>query len=369
MEVTYSSDVDAGVRETLASTASADSVEGILLLATPDLKPQSPEFEALLADISVPIFGGIFPEIIYRGEKQDTGALTVGLSSKPDVTTVSDLSDPETSFSDALDPNLPSQGYETALVFVDAHATNIEAFIETLFRTYSVELNFVGGGAGTLEVDQQSCLFTNEGVIEDGAIVAALPEPMEIGVKHGWQEIAGPFRVTDADGSTLNTLDGKSAFSVYRDVIEDHSRTIVTEENFFEVAKSYPFGISRMAAEEIVRDPFAVSEDGSITCFGEMPEGEFVTVLEGDPDSLIAAAQTAYDHALNGSNPPEALFFFDCISRVLYLKSAFDRELAVVRPGDVPVFGALTIGEIANDGAGHLDYYNKTAVVGAMSNV
>jgi len=369
MEVTYSSDVDAGFRETLLSTADLGSVEGVLVLSTPDLELQSPAFESVLADLSVPIFGGIFPEIIYRGEKKATGALTVGLSSKPDVTTVSDLSDAETSFREALDPDLPSKGYETAFVFVDAHATNIEAFIEALFRTYSVELNFVGGGAGTLDADNQPCLFTNEGVLEDAAIVAAVPEPMEIGVKHGWQEIAGPFRVTDAEGSTLTTLDGKPAFSVYRDVIEAHSGTVVTEANFFEVAKSYPFGISRMAAEEIVRDPFAVGEDGSITCFGEMPEGQFVTVLQGDPDSLIAAAQTAYDHALSGTDPTAALFFFDCISRVLYLESAFDRELAAVKPDELPVLGALTIGEIANDGAGHLDYYNKTAVVGAMSDV
>jgi len=124
-----------------------------------------------------------------------------------------------------------------------------------------------------------------------------------------------------------------------------------------------------MAAEQIVRDPYRVAADGSMTCFGEMPEGEFVTVLQGDPDSLVAAAQAAHDHALSGARRPDALCVFDCVSRMLYLDEEFDRELDAVRSETLPLFGALTIGEIANDGSGHLDYYNKTAVVGALSDV
>ena len=365
MEVTYSAAVGAEFRETLASTANADTVEGILLLAAPDPELRSAAFESTLRELPVPVFGGIFPEILHDGLKTEAGAVIVGLPSEPIVTTVPGLSDGEASFREQFDPDLPARGYETAFVFVDTHATAIGELIEALFRTYSVELNFVGGGAGTLEA-QGPCLFTNEGVIEDAAVVATLPEPMEIGVNHGWQEIAGPFRVTDAEGSTLKALDGKPAFSVYRDVIADASGETVSEENFFEVAKSYPFGIGRMATEQIVRDPYSVS-DGSMSCFGEMPEGEFVSVLEGDPDSLVDAAETAHDHALSGESTPEALCVFDCVSRVLYLEDEFDRELDALRSETLPLFGALTIGEIANDGSGHLDYYNKTAVVGALT--
>jgi hypothetical protein len=54
---------------------------------------------------------------------------------------------------------------------------------------------------------------------------------------------------------------------------------------------------------------------------------------------------------------------------VLYLEDKFERELSAVKTDDTPMIGALTIGEIANDGYGHLDYYNKTAVVGAAEEV
>ena len=368
MTVTSTAVPSDDLQETLVSTASTEGVNGICLLATPDETLSTDAFASTLQTLSVPIFGGIFPEIIHDGTNTDSGALVVGLSAEPVVTTVEGLSDPETAFRDALDPRLPARGYETAFVFVDAYSEQIEQFIEALFRTYSVDLNVIGGGAGTLDDERTPCLITNEGVVEDAAVIAAVHAPTTVGVNHGYSEIAGPFRVTAAEGSTLHELDGRPAFDQYSDAIERHAGRTVTPETFFEVAKSHPFGISRLDGEQLVRDPFAV-DDGSMSCFGAVPEGEFLSVLAGDADSLIEAARTAADHATSGSLEPDALLFFDCISRVLYLESTFDRELAAVTDHELPVVGALTIGEIANDGAGHLDYYNKTAVVGAIQDV
>ena len=58
-----------------------------------------------------------------------------------------------------------------------------------------------------------------------------------------------------------------------------------------------------------------------------------------------------------------AVFFIDCISRVLFLKDRFPEEIHAVRHKGLPLFGACTIGEIANSGKDYLEFYNKTAVV------
>lgn len=362
MDLSYVETID-DVTDAVTATVTADHVEGLMLFAAADDRPAE-LFEDVLGSLDVPVFGGIFPELIYRGEKVTTGAVVCGLTTEPQVTTVPGLSDPEAEYGAHLDPDLPVEGYETAFVFVDAYATEIERFIDSLFRTYSVEFNYIGGGAGSLDMEQQPCLFTGDGVVEDSAVVAAVSSPLELGVKHGWQEIAGPFRVTDADGPTLNSLDGTPAFSVYSDVVDDHAGRAVTRDNFFEIAKGYPFGVARIEGEQIVRDPFEVTDEGGLNCFGDVPEGEFVHILEGDPDSLVNAAQQATTAAQGDETTADTLFFFDCISRVLYLEEAFDRELAHATVAGTEMVGALTIGEIANDGAGHLDYYNKTAVVG-----
>ncbi|WP_299263350.1 FIST signal transduction protein [Halorientalis sp.] len=367
MRISYAETMDVAKDEG-KRIASAPDIEGLALF-TASVDSFDSSFEAFLRNLDVPVFGGLFPELIYRGEKKESGTVVCGLTTPPDVTTVPELSDPTQEYTNYLHPDLPVEGYETAFVFVDAYATNVERFVESLFRTYSVELNYIGGGAGTLETEQQPCLFTGDGVIEDSAVVAAVDSPLQLGVKHGWQEIAGPFRVTDADGPTLQTLDGAPAFSVYKETVDEHASAELTRDDFFETAKEYPFGIARIDSEQIVRDPFEVTDDDGLSCFGDVPSGEFVNILEGQPESLIDAAAKAKEQTGADEADAEALFFFDCISRVLYLNDEFERELDSVRTDGTPTVGALTIGEIANDGSGHLDYYNKTAVVGSVDRI
>jgi len=344
--------------ETLSAFDDDPSVRGIVILATAASAPAPEDVDPALRDLSVPVFGGIFPEILHEGEKYDSGAVVAGLAVDPEVTVVRDLSDPGTDFAAAL-PDHP--GGETAFVLVDAYATRIEDFITSLFNAYGLDVNYVGGGAGSLSEEGSPCLFTGEGLLADAAIFATVDPPTSVGVRHGWEDIAGPFRVTAADGPTLAELDGEPAFEVYRRVVEADADISIDPAEFFEVAKSYPFGLSRLDGEKIVRDPFEVGEDGALTCFGKVPEGEFVHILKGRRDSLVAAAGEAYETAARGDADGDVLFF-DCISRVLYLEDAFAEELDAVGGTDSPVLGALTVGEIANDGQGHLDYYNKTAV-------
>lgn len=358
MDVAYCETAGEEFRSTVAEFDNDPAVKGLLILATPSetLTPES--VDEMLHGLSKPVFGGIFPEILFEDEVHDEGVLVVGLAVEPAVTTITAADADELA---EIDP----AAYSTAFVFVDAYADDGEAFIDQLFNSFGVGYTYLGGGAGSLSGAQPS-LFTNDGLIDDAAVVALIEPESSIGVEHGWTEIGGPFEITDADGRVVNTLDGRPAYELYAEVIERETDWRVDREQFFEVAKSHPFGISRLGAERIVRDPFEVTDDDGLVCFGELPEGEFVHILQGDPETLVSAAGRAYETATDAAPSATALVVFDCISRAQYLGSEFDRELAAIST-DGGAIGALTIGEVANDGEGHLDYYNKTAVVGAVS--
>ena len=371
MEAAYCRTTGSEFRSTLQEFDADPAVEGLLVLATPDDAFTPATIDETLRELSTPVFGGLFPNVIHEGEAHADGAIVAGLAVRPAVETITDADEPISTGGESIttdaDPIATSGDgdYETAFVFVDAFADDGDRFVRQLFNAYGVEYTYIGGGAGTLDGDTRHCLFTNDGLVGDAAVVARITAGSTIGVEHGWTDIGGPFEITAADGRRLETLDGQPAYDRYAAIIDAETDRTVTKTNFFEVAKSHPFGISRLDAERIVRDPFEVDDDGSLRCFGALPEGEFVHVLQGDTESLVAAADRAHAAASEGASTDSALITFDCVSRAQYLESAFDRELAALSQRGSTI-GALTIGEVANDGRGHLEYYNKTAVVGAI---
>jgi hypothetical protein len=216
---------------------------------------------------------------------------------------------------------------------------------------------------------QKPCLFTNKGLIQDSALLAMLDMDSGVGVSHGWKEISDLYRVTESDRNVIKTLNSRPAFQVYREVVESHSNEVFKEDNFLDIAKRYPFGISKLGTEKIVRDPFVLGEDDSLTCVGEVPKGAYVHILTGDVSSLVDAAskaRTLGENAFKTKSANKTILFIDCISRVLFLEDEFGQELNAVSREATPLIGALTLGEIANSGKDYLEFYNKTSVIGVL---
>ena len=153
-------------------------------------------------------------------------------------------------------------------------------------------------------------------------------------------------------------------------------RTIIARENigaydnFFEIAKGYPFGIVRSGDEHVIRDPLTVNENGELVCVGQVEENTLVSIMKGNKDSLIIAAEEAAIESMKKAINPKKAIIVDCISRILFLEEKFNLELDKItsvlreRSPIISISGALTLGEISSYGNGYLEFYNKTVVVG-----
>lgn len=359
-----------GLERALREQAARADVAGLLVLACHDngFAPQA--FNPLVGSIGKPLFGGLFPQILQGAERLTRGSIVLGLVRPPRIRVLAQLSDPSLDLALELEDALALESFErpTLFVFVDGYAKRIAGLINALFENFGLDANYLGGGAGSLEAGTSTpCVFTQEGLLADAAVLAQLDWPAGIGVAHGWEPISEPIKVTQSDHNRLIELNYRPAFEVYREAISEHSATPLCAANFLELATAYPFGIRKMGGEVVVRDPIVLTEEGTLVCVGEIPQSSFVHILHGNTDGLIAAAglakQLSSEALAAGAGAGELRIFIDCISRVLFLRDEFDRELAVVND-ETPLIGALTLGEIANAGEDFLEFYNKTSVVG-----
>ncbi len=347
-------------------------VKGVVVLACDANGWSAEQLDPWLKSFKLPIFGGIFPQVIFEQNNYATGTVLVGLAAAPEIICVNGLDNPKAVYEDQLIPFADTWaatekfGAETFVVFVDGLSKRITALIEAMFYSFGLHRNFIGGGAGSLSFQQKPCLLTPQGLLENSAVIAKLPVACGTGVAHGWQTISEGLKVTEAEGTLLKTLDWRPAFEVYRELVEAHSGRKFADVEFFELAKSYPFGITRLDTEVIVRDPLMKNASDGLICVGEVPAGCFVRILNGNPETLIMAARKARELAetsLPHPGQPATAFIIDCISRVLFLEKRISEELAAAA-GNHRLFGAMTLGEIANNGRDYLEFFNKTTVVG-----
>lgn len=316
---------------------------------------------------NVRFMGGIFPKVIHNNSLFDSGIVINTLIDVVHLDVVKDISQraykiPKIQFHE-------NENY-SLFTYVDGLTSNISKYLSQLYEAYGMQTNYFGGGAGSLSLIQKPCVFSNEGFFEDAAIFCIMKMTSRIGVKHGWSKVDGPFIVTKASGNIIKEINWESPFAIYKRVVENHSNLKFDEDNFFDIAKGYPFGILKNDAECIVRDPLKVTKNGELVCVGELEDNTLVDILNGNEKSLISAAKSAVEDSLKFADHPKKAFIIDCISRILFLEDQFTNELNAITDTikakfpDISIAGALTLGEISSYGEGYLEFYNKTVVVG-----
>lgn len=352
--------------QTLGALAAQSEVRGLLVLCGDDNGFTPAMLDPVLQGLDKPVFGGIFPRLIFADRHYARGSIVVGLATTPDIRCIGSLSDPERDIDQAVAALADLRNAAgSLLLFVDGFAQRIGDLIGSLFEHLGLGMNQIGGGAGSLSLTQKPCLISNAGLLQDAALVVQLAMASSIGTGHGWRIVSDSIKVTGARHNTILSLNYRPALEVYRETVAAHGGIEPGPENFFALAKAYPFGICKLGSEVVVRDPVSVGTDGSLTCVGEIANGSFIHVLHGDPADLIGAAASAAARATAGGRRGELRLFIDCISRVLFLGERFAEELAAVQ-GSEPLIGVLAIGEICNNGRDYPEFLNKTAVLGLL---
>ncbi|MDZ7925132.1 MAG: FIST C-terminal domain-containing protein [Marinagarivorans sp.] len=350
----------------------AAGAQSLMVLACEDNGLTTADWNLWLRALELPVFGGVFPQIIYGDQLLSTGVLLVGLRIPIEIHCIALPANPKTDWHQQLhDCGFDSTQNPTVMVMVDGLSSNIENLLEALYSNLDSgsDSRAVGAGAGSLSFTSTPCLFSAAGIITDSAMLMLLPAVCYLGVAHGWEIFAGPFLVTQAQGNQVQSLNYKPAFGVYREAVEHNCDARFDNQAFSEISQNYPLGIINADGDLLVRDPITL-DGNALVCVGEVPPNAMVYLLSGEPENLIAASAKAARTALSArpvtDNAPTA-FLFDCISRRTFLKDQYPQQLAAVlgqfdHP-DTLLVGALSLGEIASTGCGPIELLNKSTVI------
>lgn len=329
------------------------------------------DFEAvspLFKELGVPVFGGVFPGVIYENTWHGEGVVGCSIIRPVSLQVVRNLGSYE-----GLAESKMYGPARTFLIIVDAMASNISSFLGLLYETHRGKVNFIGGGAGRLMLDSEPVLFTAEEYYTGGALLIEIQCCVGVGVTHGWEPMFGPLVANRTSGNALIELNWEPALINYSEILGEKFGTKINQHNFFEFAKHHPFGMVKIDENIVVRDPIRIDEYNNIILVGgEVPENSVLMILKGNPASLIKAAGEAASTAQarfeeHTGNTGQGALVINCISRVLYLGDDMARELRTIRsniPTDLCVFGFLSLGEIASYGDRYIEFYNKTTVIG-----
>lgn len=353
---------DQSLMSALDAMAQNEKVQSIILYIgehfnfDPDLLSQQ------LKSIQKTVIGGVFPEVIMNGRRKGDSAILLGMSIPMSYVVIKDLDENILMNEMAMKFKEEIVERSTFFIFVDALMRDKNVLFDSIYNNFGSIPNYVGGGTGTLKFEPTPCVVTNEGILQGVALVASVAQKIKIGVAHGWSAISRQMKVTESSNNEIISLDWKPVMDVYQEVVERHSQKRFDYDDFFNCVKSYPIGIKKLNNIMTVRDPFK-TEDGRLFLLDDIEEGSYIQILYGDLDTLIEGAAVARKKAEDESVEQGNTLIIDCISRSLFMGEEFTKELQELDPMSNS-FGALTLGEIANNGDEYLDIFNKTAVVG-----
>lgn len=255
------------------------------------------------------------------------------------------------------------------LVFPDGVTGNSTALLRGIEAGVSSPLAIVGGAAGEFHRFERTYQY-HDGEVASDAVAAVLLSGAfthEILVSHGCDLLGVEHVVTRAEGGTVHEIDGRPAWSVLREYLDEPGEEL-DAANVPYLCVAQPLG----SGDFVVRVPLGLDRaSGALFFPGELRTGDRVIMARRDVDDICAhALESARELMRRRKEPPSLVLQFDCAGRGRLLlgegvtPKLIDPVQRIVGK-HVPWIGFHSYGEIAPRGA-RAYYHNYTMVLCAL---
>ena len=267
---------------------------------------------------------------------------------------------------------------KTFIMLPDVLKGNGAEIVRGVLDTLGEHFPVVGGASGDDFQFKQTYQYLNGEIYSDSVVGLGLTGDFKIGigVKHGWIPVGAPMKVTKSEGTVLHEVNNKPAISIYEDYFGAEEAAVLKTESLAKLAITYPLGLKVEGSDELlIRDPFTVDANGSITCAAEIPEGSEIRLMIGSIEDAVRVAHLAAQNALEQLEgvKPKAAIIFNCIARNKLFGKRSGEEISAIQEvigRDVPLIGFYTYGEeapmngeVRNINKCNSAFHNETVVI------
>lgn len=330
---------------------------GLLALVAEASQAQIAPLQGLCRELGLPLHGAVFPALV-----SDTGFLTEGVcllrfDEAPPTLLLPQLPADADAAADqlvravqpALARHADASQLPTLFLVFDAMLPHIGTILDQTYNRLKHRTTYAGVNAGSERFCPMPCLFDAQQCVDGGVLALVLPPQHGSAVRHGYPVAKSLMRATSTAGNRIATLDGRPAFEVYQEVIAKDWGVQLTQDNFYDYAVHYPFGVV-MALDVLVRIPVGFLADQSIICVGEIAPDSMLKLLRAPTleDSGCVAELARLLPPAAASSPPPPMLTFYCAGRRMHFGEQAQAELLALRAHAAhgPLLGALTLGEI-----------------------
>ena len=210
----------------------------------------------------------------------------------------------------------------------------------------------IGGSAGDDYLFKKTYEYYKDKTLTDGVVGIGFSGKFAFGfgIRHGWEPVGLPLKVTKAEGTVIKEINGQPALNVYEEYFGKEAGELV-KEPLARMAYTYPLGMAVEGSDELlIRDPVIANDKGEITLAAEIPVGSTIRLMIGDREKAIAAAKWAAERAKEqlGNVTPRFILMFNCMARNKLLGVRCHEENDAVNSiigMDTPMGGFYTYGE------------------------
>lgn len=239
------------------------------------------------------------------------------------------------------------------VILAEGITGNGAAIVEGAKSVLGKDFPIIGGSLGDDYLFKQTFQYYTDKVLTDSIVGVGFSGSFSygFGIRHGWEPIGLPAKITKADGVSIKEIDGKPALEFYQAYFGKDASDLI-KEPLARIAYTYPIGIEVLGSDELlIRDPVIANEKGEISTAAAIPEGTNIRMMVGDRQKAIEAAEWAAEHALKQleGKQPRFIIMFNCMARNRLLGARCHEEnqkVVNIIGTDVPMIGFYTYGEV-----------------------